>query len=389
MVTWLFRTRPFTLSMSVLVIAAYLLVEVPGGSIGWLLLGKAPAPPGVVLLAVWPQAIENGQYWRLLTGTIVHTGVVHLLLNLLGLLVLGAVAESRFGRSRLAVLFLGSALIGNLAATVTAPESLTLGASGGIMGIAGGLITLMVRYRLERETLVWVIGGVVSTVLNGFLHSGISNAAHIGGVLTGFGLAWFMGAGPAWVQREHRLEEATDTAERRRIGELLVGANAAAPMPEEVLRDPANRLVLRGAGSRRIALYIFGALFFGVALVVAVRAANGLMISLGVLLIAASFLAGFQSVYQKLTLTPVGLRYRSLPWASLRCRWAEVDSFEPYVVTTGFSSVQMVRCHILQRRPTGTRLSKKVIPAFAGMDAERQAAMLEDWRARWTALESR
>lgn len=55
MVTWLFRTRPLTLSMSALVIAAYLL-----------LLGKGPVPPGVALLAVWPRAIENGQYWRLL-----------------------------------------------------------------------------------------------------------------------------------------------------------------------------------------------------------------------------------------------------------------------------------------------------------------------------------
>jgi len=346
-------------------------------------------PPGVALLAVWPQAIENGQYWRLLTGTIVHAGLVHLVLNLLGLLVLGAVAESRFSRSRLAVLFLGSALIGNLAATVTALDSLTLGASGGIMGIAGGLITLMVRYRLERETLVWVMGGVVSTLLNGFLHAGISNSAHIAGVITGFGLAWFMGASPHWVRREQRLEEAADTAERRRVGERLVRANATAHMPEEVLRDPANRLVLRRAGSRGIALYIFSTLFFGLGLVVAVVTANGLMIALGAILIAASILAGFQAVYQQLTLTPVGLKCRSLPWASFRCRWAEVDSFEPYVLTTGFSSVQMVRCHILQRRPTGTRLAKKVILAFAGMDAERQAAMLEDWRPRWTALESR
>lgn len=267
---------------------------------------------------------------------------------------LGAVAESRFSRSRLAVLFLGSALIGNFAATVTAPESLTLGASGGIMGIAGGLITLMVRYRLERETLVWVIGGVVSTLLDGFLHSGISNAAHIGGVLAGFGLAWFIGASPDWVQREQRLEKVADTAERQRMGELLVNANAAARIPEEVLRDPANRLVLSGAGSRRIAVYSLAILLFGLALVVAVVTANGLMISLGALMIGASFLAAFQAVYQQLTLTPVGLRYRSLPWASFRCRWAKVDSFEPYVVAAAISSVQMVRCHILQRWPAGT-----------------------------------
>jgi membrane associated rhomboid family serine protease len=379
----MFRSRPVTVGLAAFLLAVYLVVEVPGGSIGFLLFGSDRVPGGVALLAVWPPAIEGGQYWRLLTATFVHAGLVHLFLNLVGLFALGLAAERRFGRGRLAAVFICAALMGNIAATVSSPETLTLGASGGLMGVAGGLITLMVRYRLERETLMWVVGGVVSTLLYGFLHSGVSNAAHIAGVVTGFGITWVIGASPNWVASEHRLEEAASAVERKHIDQIQADARGAMLFPDSVLSDPANRRVIQGAGSRRVALLIVGLLAFGVITGVGFLSAQALLIVLGALMTAVCLLAGVQSLYQRLTLTPIGFTYRSLGRGGFACPWADVDSFEPYVVSTGYSTLQMVRCNVLQRDPAGTRLAKKYFPAIGGMDGVQQAALLEDWRALW------
>jgi membrane associated rhomboid family serine protease len=377
------RRARFTYGMGALVIGVYVLAEIPGTSVLFLLLGCGPVPPGVALLALWPSAVLAGQYWRLLTATFLHAGLPHLLLNLLGLLLLGVTAEHRFGRTRLAALFFSAALAGNLAALVATPASLTLGASGAVMGVAGGLVTLMLRYRLEREALTWVAAGVVATLLNGILRTGISNAAHVGGFAAGFLLAWVIGADPGWVRREHRLEDATARAERRRVQEVLASSSRLA-VRDDVLQDPANRLVLRGTSWRLMAVLVGGILFFSACSIAAIAVANGLLILLSALMIAVGLLAVFMSLHARLTLTPAGLAYRSVGWESFTCGWADVDRFEPYAIATGAGSQHRVRCRFVRRQQEGPRLVQRDIRAVGGMNGVALATLLEDWRLRWT-----
>src|SRR5438445_7056935 len=73
----------------------------------------------------------------LLTSTFLHAGWLHLLANLLYLGVFGLPVERRVGATRLALLYLLSALVGSLAYLFAQPASEVpaVGASGAIAGV--------------------------------------------------------------------------------------------------------------------------------------------------------------------------------------------------------------------------------------------------------------
>ena len=80
-------------------ISLYLLAEIISGS-----------TLDTAVLVTWGGAyvpyLEKGQYWRLLTSMFMHSGIRHLLNNMLLLYVLGAVLEDLLGSLRFAALYL-------------------------------------------------------------------------------------------------------------------------------------------------------------------------------------------------------------------------------------------------------------------------------------------
>ena len=56
--------------------------------------------------------VAQGQYFRLLTSTFLHFGVIHIALNMYCLFLLGPTLEAAFGRLRFAALYLLSGLSG-------------------------------------------------------------------------------------------------------------------------------------------------------------------------------------------------------------------------------------------------------------------------------------
>jgi membrane associated rhomboid family serine protease len=370
----------FTFGMCVSLVTAFLL-ELPGASPSFLLTGSGPAPPAVALLAVSPSAVVAGQYQRLLTGAFVHAGLQHFFINLLALLILGISAERRFGKIRLAIIYIGSALAGNLAATIVSPGALTLGASGAIMGVAGSLITIMVRFRVERNTLIGVISMVTATLSYGLLHGGVSNEGHIVGLIAGFVLAWVVGTQPAWTQIERRVQEKADRLDTELARYLEAQSAGATPIPPEVLANPTNRLVLRGTSGRRTVTFLGGMLFSGLCLVVAVVTNGPLQIVVGsAIMTAVSTFMGWRSWRQKLILGPDGFEYLVPLFGSLRCRWVEVYRFEPMVI----GNQQMVRFGFPRHKAGSPSISWKDLPTVAGMNADKQAQLLEEWLRRWT-----
>src|SRR6266566_9218854 len=110
----------------------------------------------------------------------------------------------------------GALLIGNIAAygTTAGSNVVTGGASGGIMGLFGAVAVFAMRYWSQRDQLVYAAGPVIATLLNGFTHSNVSNAAHIGGLLGGIGVALVLGPKP-------ELGRAIRTAEERVEGQAM------------------------------------------------------------------------------------------------------------------------------------------------------------------------
>ena len=123
-----------------------------------------------------------------------HSGFIHLALNMLSLYFLGSFVEQAFGKSRFLALYLCSGLAGGIAYLYFgAFDTPAVGASGAIFGLLGGVF----GYSVRRGTFSWqnplIRQLLILTALNlyiGFSVPNISNTAHIGGLVGGAAFGW-------------------------------------------------------------------------------------------------------------------------------------------------------------------------------------------------------
>lgn len=134
--------------------------------------------------------IDQGQWFRLFTANFLHGGMVHLYMNGIALLWLGAVLERLIGPARLIVIFLVSAL-GGAAASVVIPRGLyAVGASTAIFGLLGALGALHLRVRTQlplgfRQSRRWWIFIIAVNGALPLLVPIIDISGHVGGALAG------------------------------------------------------------------------------------------------------------------------------------------------------------------------------------------------------------
>jgi rhomboid protease GluP len=165
----------------------------------WILMvttGVDAFAPSVESLVNWEGNLAaltlTGQPWRLLTSIFLHGGLFHLALNMFALLQVGAVLESHFGKHRYAFVYIITGIMGSILSVAFSLNVVSVGASGAIFGLYGLLVSLLTTKSLqttaeERSTLLLsTLTFIGYNVLFGFTQAGIDNAAHIGGVLSGF-----------------------------------------------------------------------------------------------------------------------------------------------------------------------------------------------------------
>lgn len=142
--------------------------------------------------AVTAALVWRGEVWRLFAGMFVHGAIWHLGLNMWVLWQVGRVLEPVLGTFRFLLVYLVAGLGGFALSLLIRPHA-SVGASGAIFGAVGGLLALAA---LTRETplgryLLRALGPfVVATLVIGYLLPFIDNAAHVGGLLFGFGLSY-------------------------------------------------------------------------------------------------------------------------------------------------------------------------------------------------------
>lgn len=159
--------------------------------------GISPMKPTPQELFAWgansaAAVTVDGQYWRLLTATFLHAGVLHLALNMFGLWEAGRQICRWFGNGQFLLIYLGSALAGSaLSLHFSSQQSVSVGASGAVFGVLGALLAAVWKHR-ERipaatsKQLMTSQGVFVAyALLQGFTKPGIDNAAHVGGLLAG------------------------------------------------------------------------------------------------------------------------------------------------------------------------------------------------------------
>ena len=132
-------------------------------------------------------SIRAGQYYRLITGTFIHSGFFHILFNCYALYVLGSQLESFLGKAKYTVIYFLSALIGSLMSIIFNGNTASVGASGAIFGIMGGLLYFGYHYRVYLGNVIksQILPLIITNIVFGFMMEGIDNAAHIGGLVGG------------------------------------------------------------------------------------------------------------------------------------------------------------------------------------------------------------
>jgi membrane associated rhomboid family serine protease len=137
---------------------------------------------------VKPDFLEKNEYWRILTGGVLHGGILHLYFNGQALYGFGSLIESISNRAHLATVFLLAIIGGGIVSLIFLPEGASVGASGGIMGLIGYLA--IYGYRRKRQLPPDFLKSMLINV--GFIaafgivaYQIVDNFGHLGGLITG------------------------------------------------------------------------------------------------------------------------------------------------------------------------------------------------------------
>ncbi len=135
----------------------------------------------------WVDGVAGGHYWQLITSMFTHVDLWHIGFNMLALYVLGPQLESVLGRARFLALYLLSGFVGSVAVYwLSNPQVGTIGASGAIFGLLGGLLVVVIKVRGQVQSiLVWVGINLVFTITV----PNISWQGHLGGLVGGAAIA--------------------------------------------------------------------------------------------------------------------------------------------------------------------------------------------------------
>ena len=138
-------------------------------------------------LCVHGPSIRYGQYYRLLTGAFIHSGLMHLVFNCYTLYVIGSQLESFLGKAKFTVIYFISALFGSLTSIIFNGNTASVGASGAIFGLMGSLLYFGYHYRVYLGNVMksQILPLVLINLVLGFVVQGVDNAAHIGGLIGG------------------------------------------------------------------------------------------------------------------------------------------------------------------------------------------------------------
>jgi membrane associated rhomboid family serine protease/cytochrome c-type biogenesis protein CcmH/NrfG len=166
--------------------------------------------------ADWGPLSLDGQLWRIFTSMFVHDGLNHILANMLGLWIVGKMAERIFGRWFFLCLYAISGVAGTIVTLAIRPEVIHCGASGAIFGLLGAVITATYFGELPEPATklgkrLWpLLIFAAYSLFSGAKNPHINNAAHIGGLSIGVVMGFFVSqkvveAGGAFARQKRRL----------------------------------------------------------------------------------------------------------------------------------------------------------------------------------------
>jgi membrane associated rhomboid family serine protease len=158
------------------------------------------------ILSLVPDRVLHGWIWQMVTYSFLHAGILHILFNMLGLWWFGAPLEMDWGKNRFLEFYvfcvMGAALT-TIAVSYTGvggitPQTPTIGASGGVLGIlmAFGMLygeqEILLYFLLPIKAKYFVAGIAFLQLINAIQAArpghgqSIAYVCHLGGLLFGF-----------------------------------------------------------------------------------------------------------------------------------------------------------------------------------------------------------
>ncbi|MCB0370925.1 MAG: rhomboid family intramembrane serine protease [Bdellovibrionales bacterium] len=144
-------------------------------------------------------SLKDPQVYQIITSSLIHANLGHLILNIVFLLLFGIALEKKIGGGLTVFVFLITSIVGDLFFIRWGSDlyNFALGSSGGVMGVMGALLVVEPKYKLDIAYLGFGLNGrqihliyfsAVSLGIESLLAShsdGIAHLAHGGGLICG------------------------------------------------------------------------------------------------------------------------------------------------------------------------------------------------------------
>ena len=195
-----FAQTPATYILIGLSVIGYL-IEIATGTGG---LSSNQLSQFMVDFGLYGPFVAEGEWYRLVTSGFLHAGFIHLGFNMFLLFFLGRLLEPALGTPRFLALYFASLLAGSFGALLVEPDTVTIGASGAVYGLAGAVF-IIARGR-GMEALAGQIGFlIIFNLIFSFVAPRISVGGHIGGLVGGVLCALVVVAGERGMLGRNRL----------------------------------------------------------------------------------------------------------------------------------------------------------------------------------------
>jgi rhomboid protease GluP len=135
--------------------------------------------------ALYSQALDRHEYWRLVSYGFLHANPIHLFANMLCLVLWGGLLERRVGALYFTVIYLCGLVFGGVISSITHPGPyLAVGASGAISAVLGALLCLRILGKIGLPWNFFVVN-IGLNVMIAVSASRVDWQAHFGGFVAG------------------------------------------------------------------------------------------------------------------------------------------------------------------------------------------------------------
>jgi rhomboid protease GluP len=131
----------------------------------------------------------SGDWWRVVTCIFIHFGIIHLVMNTYALYMVGVYLEPMLGKTKYIVAYLCTGIIASIVSLWWHKEGVnSAGASGAIFGMYGVFLALLFTNLIPKQVRISLLQSIGVFVVYNLIYgmkSGVDNAAHIGGLVSG------------------------------------------------------------------------------------------------------------------------------------------------------------------------------------------------------------